>query len=485
VASTKRDSPALTLFPGVDRRWVLWTPRGFYDSSADGDRRFLGWLTNRGSVARLLAGSFDTIDKFEARFRQPKGPGNILDRLLDTADPLQAVAAVAPANPPAQPPADPTTSRLDSLTITPAVPAPTDRPVSVAAPTILVNYRASSAAGAAPIRQLWVEMNGRRLPDLVAANAAPLPAAQGQLVLPIGSERDVRANLVAIDTHGVRRSERLDLSNLAPPPPAARKSRLIVVAIGAAEFADKRLSRVEHAEEDARDLAKFLGSRLVDPATGARFGPEQVQLQPFLGAGVTRAGVLAAFDCLRSESQAGKLGPGDVLTLVVESHFLDFRSRRMLVTAEPDPNPDEPPTLSATDLADRLGELTRLGCRAIVLVDAVHPIQGQAWENDIREWVRQLQSQANAMAFIASDHGPSDPNGQGHRIFAQGVLDVLNASSLVRRRKPGAPFTLLDFERTVVNSVLEKTGRKQHAQLYLPETVSYQIPLLDASNRVP
>jgi WD40 repeat protein len=482
VARTKRDSPALTLFPGVDRRWILWTPRGYYDSSADGDRKFLGWLTNRGTVAQLLAGTYDSIDKFEPKFRQLKAPGNVLDRLLDTADPLQAVANL-PANPALPPPADPTTSRLETLTLTPVTPAPTDRPVAVASPTILVNYRARSAAGAAPIREMWVEVDGRRLPSLLPANGPPVPDVEGRLEVRVGLEREVRASLVAIDTQGVRRSERLDLINQAPAPVTARKSRLVVIAMGAADFADKRLTRVEHADEDARDLAKFLENRLIDPATGARFGPEQVQIHTFLGPGVSKSPILATFDELKAEVQAGKLGSSDVVALVVESHFLDFRSSRLLVTAEPDVNDGEPPALSATDLADRLGELTKLGCRSFVLVDAVHEIKGEAWENDIREWVRQLQTQAGAAVFIASDHAPSSPNGKGHRIFAQGVLDSLNASTLIRRRKPGAPFTLYEFEKTVVTDVLEKTKRNQHAQLYLPESLSYQIQILDASPR--
>ncbi len=191
------------------------------------------------------------------------------------------------------------------------------------------------------------------------------------------------------------------------------------------------------------------------------------------------------FDELRADAQAGRIGPGDVVALVVESHFLDFRSRRLLVTSEPEVNAAEPPALSASDLADRLGEFTRLGCRAFVLVNAVHKFEGQAWDNDIREWVRQLQNQANAATFIASDHAPSSPDGKGHRIFAQGVLDSLNASNLVRKRKPGAPFSLYEFEQAVVLDVLEKTKRQQHAQLYLPETLSYQVPILDASTRRP
>ena len=169
------------------------------------------------------------------------------------------------------------------------------------------------------------------------------------------------------------------------------------------------------------------------------------------------------------------------MAVVVESHFLDFHSRRLLATTEPDLGEPEPPSISASDLSVRLGEFTKLGCRVVVLVDAVHEIKGAAWDKEIQEWVRQLQTQAHAVTFIAADHGPSSPNGNGHRVFAQGVLDVLKARSAGRLRKPGGAMSLFDFERTVVDAVLQQTGRKQHAQLYLPDTLSYQVPFLDTS----
>ncbi len=472
-AISKRDSPILTLFPGVDHRWVLWSPRGYYDSSADGDRKFLGWLTNRGTVAQLLAGSFDSIDKFEARFRQLKAPGNVIDRLLDTGNPQVAVAA----NPAA---ADPATSRLDALAISPAVPAARPPgPIPVAAPTLVVNYRAVAATLAALIREVWVEMNGKRVANVPLA--APVQNTQGQLTLPIGEERDIRANLVVVDGQGVQRVQSLDISNQTPPPPLARKSKLEIVAIGADDFSDKRFPRIQYAESDARDLAKFLGDRLIDPSSGVRFQPGQVHVHPFLGSGIAKAPILSAFDDLKRAVATNTLGPGDVVAVVVESHFLELRSQRLLATTEPDLNLPEPPSVSANELADRLGDLTKAGCRVVVLVDAVHEIKGVLWENDIKEWVRQLQARANVLVFIASDHGPSTAFGDGHRTFAQAVLDVLKAKSAARSKKTTGSMSLFDFDRTVTDTVQQKTGRKQRAQLYLPSTLSYPVPFIDPS----
>ena len=138
-----------------------------------------------------------------------------------------------------------------------------------------------------------------------------------------------------------------------------------------------------------------------------------------------------------------------------------------------------PPSLSAGDLAARLGELSRLGCRVVVMIDAVHEVKVPGWDNEIEDWIRRLQAEARVVAFVASDHGPSSSVGDGHRAFAQGVLDVLKARSAGRVRKPSGVMTLFDAQRTVTDSVLTLTGRKQHAQCYIPESLPPQAPFLD------
>jgi len=138
-----------------------------------------------------------------------------------------------------------------------------------------------------------------------------------------------------------------------------------------------------------------------------------------------------------------------------------------------------PPSLSAGYLAARLAELSRLGCRVVVMIDAVHEVKMPGWENEIEDWIRRLQAEARVVAFVASDHGPSSPNGNGHRAFAQGVLDVLTTKSAARPRKPSDVMTLFDAQRTVIDTVLRLTGRKQHAQCYIPDSLPPQAPFFD------
>ena len=96
VQSTKRNNPALTVMPGMDREWVIWTPQGFYDTSIEGDARFLGWHIN-ADFRSIQPSDFVPIGTYAKRMFQPK----VLDRLWQTRDVDQAVAqATLPAGTP-------------------------------------------------------------------------------------------------------------------------------------------------------------------------------------------------------------------------------------------------------------------------------------------------------------------------------------------------------------------------------------------------
>ena len=476
VGSTKRDFPALNLFPSEDREWILWTPRGYYDTSVMGDRRYLGWLTNRGTVALLQAGTFDTIDKFEPKYRQKKLPQpNVIDRLLDTADPVAALAALPPPNPLD---ADPTNSRVVELSIRPVAPVPVVGPVVVQQPTIRVNYRAVAAANVARVAKLWVEVNGRRALDVPVA--APIATVVGQVDVPIGPGPDQQADIVMEDERGVQRRQKLTIANQSPPPAAPRQARLEVLAIGAETFAGPgKFPGIPFAGRDAVDLAGYLRDRLVDPATNKRF-PE-AKVKTLVNAQATAAGLISSLDDWRKSAKDGQFAADDVVALVIESHYLQVESRHLIATTEPFEADSAPSSISADDLAARLLELTSAGCRVIVLVDAVHGLKRDGWNGEIKEWVRQLQSRSHVAVFIASEHDASRPGTANHRVFADGVLEVLTPKNAARLRKGPGPLSLFDFQRTVIDAVLRDTARYQRAQFFMPDTYSIGVPFLDVT----
>jgi WD40 repeat protein len=66
-----------------ERRWIAWTPQGYYDASAGADE-LIGWQVNRG---RDEAASFFPV----ARFRQRFCRSDVVSRVLDTLDVAEAL----------------------------------------------------------------------------------------------------------------------------------------------------------------------------------------------------------------------------------------------------------------------------------------------------------------------------------------------------------------------------------------------------------
>jgi hypothetical protein len=72
----------LTLFPDRDgKRWVMWTPDGYYDASPNGEQ-LLGWHLNRG-IDR--AASFFPASQFHDRFYRPGAMAEVLRTLQPAA----------------------------------------------------------------------------------------------------------------------------------------------------------------------------------------------------------------------------------------------------------------------------------------------------------------------------------------------------------------------------------------------------------------
>lgn len=70
--------PVLALFVHSDlRRWVVWTPSGYYDASIGADR-LIGWHRNNGTNA---AAGFFPVAKFRSVYYRPDMPATVLRQL--------------------------------------------------------------------------------------------------------------------------------------------------------------------------------------------------------------------------------------------------------------------------------------------------------------------------------------------------------------------------------------------------------------------
>ena len=296
----------MSLFPALDREWVLWTPRGYYETSAIGDRRYLGWHRNR--VAADQPTDYFSFDHFERELRQP----GALIRFLETAD-LGALTPDPAGSRPADPRAGagrgrgPASQRSRSS-------SPRGRrstPLVMQGVALPVRVRASSedrVAGRGLIRTLRVLVDGGRAAE-IAINP---PAAEVDRRIPLNlNPGRHRVSVTAVNDRDKSRTESFDVIAPEPPRPPddeidARPPQLVVLAIGADRFAAREpaLPPIPFAVEDSRDVGSFLGA----PQGTPRF--QRVDVRSILGPDATAERILEALDRARRPPEEGGTRPG-------------------------------------------------------------------------------------------------------------------------------------------------------------------------------
>ncbi len=470
--TTQRDNPVLSLFLGRDREWVFWTPRGHYETSIEGDARFLGWHLNP-PYATDLPTDFFAIGAFaEAMNRR-----DVLDRVWQTGvlDPAPAVAAAperapvvvaAEDQPPRilfEPPAG--AARLPAPGVTWVVNQPN--------PRIAIRL---TAGGKSPILGRRIFLDERPLP----LNAPVEPVREWPEVVPVANlapNRPIRLAVEASNAAGRQRTESIDLiyvpPAVAPVVEAGPASRLHRLAIGCETFA-AGLPPVAYADRDARALSEWLAGHLT--AADGSIPSTAEPPKELVGPAAVAASIDQAIAHLHSLVLQKKVGPRDVVAVVIASHLLAAPGGVAIAGADTiaSSGPEPRPVVSADDLAVVLGQLADYGCRVVVLVDGLHRVDPPL-RSAIKPFVRDLQRKRGAIVFVASKEGPSGVNEvrqQGN--FTLGVLNVFEGA------KAGAPLTLDQFRMLVQRQVSDLSSRRQLADGYFPARLAPRTPFVRA-----
>ena len=229
LGTTKRDAPALTFFPALDREWILWTPHGFYETSALGDRRYLGW--HRNPLREGEPTDYFAFDRFEQELRRP----DALLRFWRTAD--RSVLAAAPAGPvqlPPPGPAQPQAPRPISITANEPVPVVAANPlpiVEVVAPArpafdplvvpggpLAIRIRAATeevAAGRGLIRAVCILVDGGKVEE--SALNPPQAVVDRQVALNLNPGNH-KVSVFARNDRDQERTTSFDVIAREPPP---------------------------------------------------------------------------------------------------------------------------------------------------------------------------------------------------------------------------------------------------------------------------
>jgi WD40 repeat protein len=279
----------LALFPDADgKRWVAWTPQGYYDASVGGDE-LIGWHVNRGADKEA---DFFPAAQFRERFNRP----DVVALALDTLDVAEAVRrANAASGRKALAPV------ADNLPPVVKILSPPDL-VSVAKSPIEVSYFVRSPT---PVTGITVLVDGRPVetapptimtssPDgTVASLSVDMPARNAVISLVAANEKaSSEAAIVHVGWQGAKDWYKPDL---------------YVLAVGVSKYKDKSLNLM-YPEKDAEDFVNIMR-----PQEGGLYG--HVYYHDLPGEHATREEIRKGLSWLKKSTTAR-----DIAVLFLSGH---------------------------------------------------------------------------------------------------------------------------------------------------------------------
>jgi WD40 repeat protein len=501
----KRDRPALTLFPDVDREWIAWTPEGFYQASIRGEAESLAWHRNRS--ARGGETVLDPLIAFAGELRR----ADVLDALIESADPVvalgQAIQEEAGLADLAENGAKPL-PQVDAMIAESG--ASTAEPVVIAegpvVPLDLLVKAADDQPGefdrkGAAIKAVEVLVNARVAFRQEFDQAVSFLARRGAEAIPLELDAGLNAVSVAVEDEDGRRVHRGPAVTVFGPVKDPDVPQLRILTIGINALDHDQFPEIAHASRDAERVGLFLKA----PNNRPRYADPK--LNPLLG---DQAEAEAVEDALRSLVEASPiadggqqtLGPGDTIFVFINSHFVDLVNNRGDANTDAGDGPgllmaggpgrDGPRAVPVGLLSEVLGTLAGNGCKVVVLLDLHHDPHPEAFQRRaMTQWVRDDLVGRGVIVCLASNAGPSSYVGAlggaaevEHGAFALGLLRLFdNADAIPPRLRQGAgeaSWTLLDFQHALAANVRSSSrNKRQQIGFYRPRSISPRALIFD------
>jgi len=324
-----------------DRRWVAWTPKGYYMASP-GAESLIGWHVNRSWDQ---AADFFPADRFRETFSRP----DVVKLVLETLDEEKAVEE-------ANKRAKVTRGAEDVRSITPPlieIQRPTDN-ATFRTNEVTVEYIATSPTGQR-ITDIDVRVN-----NLALGSRAPVPvdSKAGQpirLTLTLPPE-DVLITLVAREGNRASEPAHVRLRWDGAKGGQSLLPRLRAVFVGIDKYDAPSLPPLRYAAKDARDLDTFFRGQV---------GRTYSKVETRLLADAKRADVLDGLEWLETGSEEG-----DINMIFLAGHGLTDEQQHFYYMAS-DGDPDRP-RASGVSRDELLRTIRNLKGARVVMLDTCH-----------------------------------------------------------------------------------------------------------------
>lgn len=409
----------LAFFPHADRkRWVLWTPSGYYDASAGGED-LIGWHLNRGADQ---AADFFPAARFRAKFYRP----DVIDRVLDTLDEDEALRQ-ANAESGRRPESTPSVARI----LPPVIDLMSPVDVRTAEDRITIRARARTAADA-PVTAWRARVNGQAIPLERGLARMQTVGEEREVVVPLPPQ-DAEVQIFAENGHGISApaTVRVTWTGRGRLPTDAGSTAgafvirptLYVLSIGVSQYIHPDIPKLGLAAKDADDFVATMQLQ-----KGKLYRDVQVRL--LTDAKATRDDVVDGLDWLQKQ-----VTQHDVGMVFLSGHGMNDASLGYVylpVNADPDKLKRTGVTMS--DFRSTLASLTG---KAVFFLDTCHAgnVLGSTRKgglDDVSAVINELASAENGVVVFSSSTGRQsslEDKSWGNGAFAKAVIEGLNGGA--------------------------------------------------------
>lgn len=449
----------LAFFPHADKkRWVLWTPEGYYDCSPGG-QDLIGWHVNR---RKDEAADFFPCSQFAKTFYRP----DVIDELLSTWDTKLALAAAdAKANRRETP-----VQRIEDVMAKmqpPVIELVGAGDLTPQAGSVTLSYRVRH--GSSALTRMRLLMDGRpintpvTLPsDEKAEASTSVPVPQEGCLLALLAE-----NSTSVSVPATLRVPPTTLPPSAAITPPVLKPSLYILSVGVSDYSDvSGLRDLGLAAKDAQDLASAFKQQ-----EGLLY--QKVELRVLTDKEATATNIKDGLDWVRQQTTAK-----DVCAILLAGHGDNDNQGHYFFCPH---DFDNSRRLSTTVGFDVIKEtVSTLPGKVLFFIDTCHAgnalgkmvaTRSGSSGPDINRIANELSGDENGAVVFSSSTGRqlSQEKGEwGNGAFTKAVVEGINGEAdLLKNGK----ITIASLETYVAERVKTLTGGEQTPTVAKPQNV--------------
>lgn len=431
-----------------DKRWILWTPTGYYAASPGGED-LMGWNVNRSDT---MSPDFFAASRLRATYYRP----DVVQQVLKTLD---TTIAVTTANVEA--------GREDEQAqgeLTRAIPlavvelAMDSNEIKTATTPVQISYRVRSPSGE-PIEGIDILINGRPLEGRSAV-AIPDENEVTTIDVPIPAQ-DVEIGLIARTKAG---ASEVKIVRVKWDGAAAQllKPKLYGVVVGISKYNDPDLG-LKYAAKDAKDFAEALRRQ-----EGGIYGKVDIRL--LTDEKATRDDIVEALEWLEGEVTARDVG----VVFMAGHGVTDNKQRFFYLPVDASLDKLRSSAVSRDDLLATMGGLAG---KAMMFIDACYSASSFKGEKtrgasaDITQVVNELSSAENGVIMFASSTGRQlsiENDAWQNGAFTKALVEGFAGNADIIK---DGKLTIAELDLWLSDRVKQLTDKRQTPVVRKPDTI--------------